>query len=431
MKILLLNQSWFSQEFKEAGHEVVTAGLSTDLDVPVARPGVHIDSVIASLPNGFKPDRIVWLDNSAPLMFGGLEECDIPTVFYSVDTHHHFELHSYIAQIFDHILVAQKDYLPIFKASGTPTSWFPLWAPRFVEASSEKKFGAAFVGNRNPKLNPDRVKFFDDLSKIVPIHLDVGEYWNIFPFAEIVVNQTVKSDLNFRVFEAMMCGSTLLTEASGNGLTDLFRNNEHLVLYEKGNTADAAEKINSLLANKARAREIAHAGRAEILARHTPQNRADTLLQILATLSKRPPGRSRYFAAMINFSAVSAMLERADLGSSSHSLVNALRSAEQALLAHEIPENLESSHLVICANRYDRIVRSAAGQNLINAFSDAFPENSLLALAKIRGHLNFGDVSEATRLAKVFSEAPAETTFAAAEQAVSALLELMDIRSTL
>ncbi len=423
MKILLLNQSWFSQEFRGAGHEVITAGLSPDLDVPIARPGLHIDSVITSLPNGFRPDRIVWLDNSAPPMFGGLEECDTPIVFYSVDTHHHFELHSYIAQIFDHILVAQRDYLPLFEASGTPTSWFPLWAPRFVEPATEKKFGATFVGNRNPRLNPDRVRFFEELEKIIPIHLAVGDYWKIFPFAEVIVNQTVKSDLNFRVFEAMMCGSVLLTEASGNGLTDLFRDNEHLVLYEKGNTVDAAEKINALLANKGRAREIAHAGREQILAHHTPQNRADELLRILSTLSKRPVARCRYFAAMVNFSAVSSMLERADLGSSSHTLVNALRSAEQALQAKEIPEDIESSHLVICANRYDRIVKSSAGQNLINAFSEAFPTNSLLALAKIRGFLNFGDVTEATRLAKLFSKDPTEVTFAASERAVSALLD--------
>lgn len=130
-------------------------------------------------------------------------------------------------------------------------------------------------------------RFFDVLAQMTNIHLDMGEYWEIFsPHAEIVVNQTVKRDLNFRVFEAMMCGSLLLTEASGNGLSEIFRDGEHLVLYEKDNVEDCAQKITELLSDLPRTHRIANKGREEILRKHLPHHCAEQVLSVLQGLKE-------------------------------------------------------------------------------------------------------------------------------------------------
>jgi hypothetical protein len=247
VKILVFNQDWFVEELRSMGHEVRTCGYAEHLTVKVPQRINCVEDILKNLGN-FSPDVLVFLDDSMPaLLYEGLNTCSIPKVFYSVDTHHHNQVHALIAPLFDHILVAQKDYIPTFAESGTPTTWFPLWASRYVEASSEKKFGATFVGNLDAKLNPRRVAFFETLQKKIPIHIAHGNYWEIFPHADIVVNQTVKGDLNFRVFEAMMCGPALLTERTPNGLFDLFEDGKHLVTYEPDNVDEAAEKVTRLL----------------------------------------------------------------------------------------------------------------------------------------------------------------------------------------
>src|SRR5690606_12209245 len=179
-------------------------------------------------------------DNSAPIIVDGLEEVEVPTLFYSIDTHHHYDFHRYLAHVFDYTLVAQKDYIPEFERVGGVVEWMPLWAPKHFEPAREKRFGAGFVGTLDEKLNPDRVRVFGELGELVSVLYKQGHYFEIFPYSELVINQTVKGDMNFRIFESMMCGACLLTEEGGNGLTDLFTPGEHLLTYRRNDAADAA-----------------------------------------------------------------------------------------------------------------------------------------------------------------------------------------------
>ena len=66
MKLLLLNQNWFAEEFRAAGHEVVVAGFGRQFEVRFEYAILHIYSVIKALPNGFEPDAIIVYDESSP-----------------------------------------------------------------------------------------------------------------------------------------------------------------------------------------------------------------------------------------------------------------------------------------------------------------------------------------------------------------------------
>ncbi len=423
MKILLFNQDWFADELREMGHEVVVCSMGGHEGGVNLGPSIHhIDNVLSETLNGFTPDVIVWLDNSAPLLIIGLENCPIPIIFYSVDTHHHHELHSCLAYAFDYILIAQRDYMLHFTETGTPMEWFPLWTPRYVEASKEKKFNLSFVGNLDAKLNPARVKFFDELKNLAPIHLHHGAWWEIFPHSEIVVNQTVKGDLNFRIFEAMMCGPLLLTERTSNGLFDLFTDGEHLVTYERGNAQSAADIANSLLSDPARMHRIAEAGRAEIVAKHTAQHRALELEKILKNVSKRPPTPRRHYAMMINHNLVSTSVEAKARGVSIKGVIAALRSAQLALEEGVAPTDVETAHLIRACLRYDRLVGTGTGSEMLRAYSETFPANYLLNLAEVRSRLNQGKRVEATELAERLSPGSTSQVFELAENAISMLL---------
>jgi hypothetical protein len=424
MRILLINQTWFTKELRDMGHEVYSCGASPHLDITLPSPVVHIDQLLHALPNGFRPDRIVWLDNSAPMGIIGVEDCEIPSLFYSIDTHHHYATHSHVATCFDHALVAHKDYISELTQYGTPTTWLPLWASEYVESSSAKKYGAVFVGTLNRQLNPERVDFFERLQQIVPIEVLTGHFPSIFPFAEIVVNQTVKGDLNFRVFEAMMCGSLLLTEEAGNGLLEIFKDGAHLVTYTRGDAEGAAQKIKDLLANPSRMRSIANAGREEILAKHLPIHRAKTIEDILTKLNRRERPASRHYGAALSLISMSCLIEELNRAIACEITRLSFEAVRRGLLENARPNSMQSAFIMKICLKHDALTKQSDGAKLIKQFADTFPESQLFSLLRIRALLNEGKMSEASRHAQeLATTTPLEVTFSTAEQTAQCLLE--------
>lgn len=423
MKILLLNQDWFAEEWRAAGHHVEVAGLQPGIPHLISAPFLHIDTIIKSLPVNFSPDCIIFHDNSSPLMFNGFDETDIPTILYSVDTHHHSILHSFLYNVFDATFVAQSDYIPYFTQRGQNPEWLPLWASRYVDASTDKKHGAVFVGNINPDLNPERKTFFDALTQKVPVFLTRGHYWEIFPFSEIVINQTVKGDLNFRVFEAMMCGAMLLTEKSGNGLFELFKDGTHLVSYTKNNVDEAAALINEYLNNPARMREVAAAGREEILKKHLSRHRAEVMFNKVTQLKKtRSP--LRYSSMMVNFAILAQRLHQISTSQETmfHVYISALRSIENAIAASE-PINEEiAMYAVVIGFSYDVLTKHTSGRELLNKFAEAYPHLQVSAYAKMKILLDSGNVADATALAKKVSDETPEDLFKKIEELIQSLV---------
>ncbi len=424
MKILLINQNWFAPELRSRGHEVLSCGTAKHLDHVLTRPNIHIDSLLRSLPNGFTPDRIVWHDNSAPVAILGLEDCAIPSVMYSVDTHHHHSLHAYIASSFDHILIAQKDFMSHFNVRSTPCSWFPLWASEHIEPSDQKKYGAVFVGTLNRELNPERVDFFEKLQQIAPITVMQGHFPSIFPHAEIVVNQTVKGDLNFRVFEAMMSGALLLTEQTPNGLFELFQDDVHLVTYTPRDTHDAATKIQTLLAQPARMHQIAKTGREEILSKHLAIHRATHLEKTLVNLSKVPRDPRRHYGAMMNIHVMSHLMSDVNPGYACELLRLSLESIRRAVTEGAMPDARESVYAAKSCLKYDLLTGDRDGAQVIALCAEAFPSIPLFTLLKVRSLLNGGRAEEAQQCAATLSAAiPLDEVFSTAERAVHMIMD--------
>jgi hypothetical protein len=399
MRILLINQTWFASELRALGHEVLTCGMRPHLEYQIPLPLVTINDLLTQLPNGFRPDRIVWLDNSAPNAVLGLEDCEIPCLMYSVDTHHHSAIHAASAVGFDHVCGAQKDLLEHFSDSLTPTSWLPLWASEYVEASEEKNYGAVFVGTLNRKLNPARVAFFEAMQQLISIKVIEGHFPTIFPKAEIVLNQTVRGDLNFRVFEAMMCGAMLLTERIGNGLLELFEEGVHLVTYSAQDPLDAAEHVRSLIAQPKLMRSIAQQGRSEILLKHTAMHRALTLEAILKNLEKRAKDPRRYYGTMENLLSFSASAEPTCKELSGYTSMLAIKSALQALQEGAAPSDTTTLRIINACLRHDINFRDGIGARTIEEFAEALPQISIFPLLKLRNLLNTGRIAEARTLA--------------------------------
>jgi hypothetical protein len=233
----------------------------------------------------------------------------------------------------------------------------------------------------------------------------------------------VKGDLNFRTFEAMVCGATLLTERINNGQEELFIPDTHLVTYKHNDVEEAADKINWLLDNPQRCREIAEAGRAEVLSKHMAEHRGPILLEAI----KNTPKRSqpfKYLGGMINFHILARRLQKLDTNQMTKALIETMKLLEQGLCRSEVVTDEASFHAVSASIEYDRRLHSNAGAALINQMAEAYPDMLIFRVAKLRNLLNGGDLAQAEVLAREISQDDPQQTYQHAEHVISTLLNV-------
>ena len=402
---------------------MVTCGRSTHLDVAVPEGQSHIGAILQQRMPGFEPDVIVVFDDSNPLEFSGLDEVAVPIFYYSVDVHHHVDRHRELLPLVDDMWVAMSDYADRLQIDGKPAQTMPLWASRFYEPAPERTYGATFVGTMNPKLNLERVVFFEQLKRKAPVEVLTGEYTSIFSRSTVVINQTVKGDLNFRVFEAMLSGALLITEKTGNGLLDLFTDGTHLVTYARGDADDAAEKIAYYVAHPDEALAIGSRGRAEILAKHLPVHRAECLIGHLKQLQKRSsPNRS--LASMFNLACL-AKAKRTSPPNLGYleALTAANRALERAIQQREELTTLQSGYATLVALEFDLVARKGTGASLLRQAAIAWPGVPVFYFAVLRDLLNQGHISTAEQYAAEIFEEPPEVLFPRVEEGIRLLLK--------
>ncbi|HLK11873.1 MAG TPA: glycosyltransferase [Candidatus Binatia bacterium] len=294
MRILELHAPYFRERWRRT-HDVLAWGPAPHCDLVGELAPVPLEAVLAALPPGWRPDAIVLGDDSRSLLVLGLERAPCPTVFLSVDTHHHAAWHAPLAAACDVAFVAQPDHLPAFAAAGAGHArWLPPWAPdELPPPAAATRHALAFVGSLDPRTHPDRVALLEEVARWLPLHVGEGRWQEVYAQSRIVLNTTVAGDVNFRVFEALASGALLLTERTGNGLLDLFADGRELVTYPRGNVTAVVEAACALLADEGRRAAIAARGRARVRAAHLESHRAAAVLAALDALPARRPAAAR------------------------------------------------------------------------------------------------------------------------------------------
>jgi len=291
LNILLVNQCWFKDELIALGHTVLYANWKGGgLDISF-NWNSSVEEVYSNFPSSFIPDRIIYFDDSGIPSIFDIENAPCPTLFMSVDTHHHYYWHKYFLQCFSHSLIAQKDYFDKFSEDSKISdsiSWFPLWASKDITPNDIKDINVSFRGTLDESLHPSRLNFFNSVAKHIDIDYAEGPYSDVYSRSKIVLNEAVRGDLNFRVFEAMMSGAMLVTPRVGNGLEELFIDGHDLVLYEEGNDSDAIERLRYYLDNDFERERIACNGRRKVIEYHSLKSRAKRIEGILVNLKIAP-----------------------------------------------------------------------------------------------------------------------------------------------
>ncbi|HKI80075.1 MAG TPA: glycosyltransferase, partial [Pseudodesulfovibrio sp.] len=281
MRILNLDGHYFVTPFREMGHEVLWIGSAPDCDVRLETVISLADLMGVLGERAFTPDLVVWSDICRPPSVIGIEALPAVTVGFSIDQYCN-PWHMAYAAAFDLMLVAQKDYLPLFEQEqlGNELEWFPLFCnpARDTDHGLERDVPVSFVGTVEGSINKGRKLFLSDFKKRHPLFVTQGNYAPIFNRSRIVLNQSAAGELNFRVFEAMACGAALLTEDVNNGLEDLFTDGESVLLYPRGNAVRAAEKASRALADGS-AETVASRGRRDVMAHHSSTIRAAHIIR--------------------------------------------------------------------------------------------------------------------------------------------------------
>ena len=204
-----------------------------------------------------------------------------PSAWWAIDTHLDFERSLEKARDFDWVFAAQRDGAARLLGAGIGSaSWLPLGCDPEIHRKHEvaKQFDVAFVGNLFPGPREDLIGLIRHRfpnSFIGRAYFE--EMARAYSAARIVFNRSLRNDVNMRVFEALACGSLLLTnDLGGNGQEELFQDGVHLAVYHE--PEELLDKIGYYLRRETIRERIAAAGRREALTRHTYRHRIEKLL---------------------------------------------------------------------------------------------------------------------------------------------------------
>lgn len=255
-----------------------------DHDIPYVTS--DLKEVLKKLPSGWNPDIFLWVETGIEYLLEGIESLPCLSACYLIDNHLNLEKHIDIAKRFDIVFIAQKEYLVHFKNNGMKNIfWLPLACDAEIHGKkgNEKLYDIGFVGSLN---NPKRIEILNKLGEKFNVYYErcfLEKMAEVFSQSRIVFNSSARNDLNMRVFEALCSGSLLLTdEAKGSGLTELFQDRKHLVIYR--DEKELFKLADYYLKHDEERVRIAEAGMREVLSKHTYGHRVEEMLEIIKGL---------------------------------------------------------------------------------------------------------------------------------------------------
>ena len=219
-----------------------------------------------------------------------------PCIWWAIDTHLDLNWYAEKSPDFDLVFAAQKDGASqLSSLLGRKVEWLPLACDPSVHRkhSVPKKWNISFIGNLFPGLRTDFVemisrkfsdvlidrRFFDDMAKA-------------YSESKIVFNQSIRNDINMRVFEAVATGSFLLTnDLSENGLSEVFDAGTHLDTFRSAE--ELLDKAKYYLTHEDVREKLAAQGRQHALEHHTYRQRMERLLAADIASPRQPVSTGR------------------------------------------------------------------------------------------------------------------------------------------
>lgn len=259
---------------RAGGHEVLTYGPGLEtffgFEVPIHSA---LDLLNWKSPR-FYPD-LVWYSDSK--FYPHWDGMDCPRIFTWVDPNCFDGVAR--AQEADGVFLFKQQYLPAVRGLNENTHWLPYAVDETVyypDLTVPKLHRVVFAGTLDEErwsvFRPLKERLGDDL-------LMVNEVWGedlaqLYRETDIVLDWHRCNVWGDRTLMTLACGACNLTNVVP-GLLDVFRPDEHLVVYEPTTLCDM---VSGLLADADLRARVAAAGCQEVLYRHTWRQRASEML---------------------------------------------------------------------------------------------------------------------------------------------------------
>ncbi len=250
-----------------------------------AQPGfpatVDLREVVAGLPD--KPDLFFLVDTGELRYFPrGLVALDCPTACYLIDVH--VRPHELVkkAMFFDYAFSAQRDFVDALRRAGHPQAhWLPFACDPAVHRRYDvtKRYDIGFAGSTRSGYERRRV-LLDRLRRRFTVNDHHQSYAppemaRLYSESRLVFNCSMRREVNMRIFEGPATGTLLLTDRIGNGLSDVVRDGQHVVMYNDDQLVDVAE---TFLRDDGERTRIAEQGYEHMLTHHTYDHRVVTIV---------------------------------------------------------------------------------------------------------------------------------------------------------
>lgn len=210
-----------------------------------------------------------------------------PSFFYASDVHlkKPFEAIKSASRFYDHIFCAQYDgCMKLQKAYGDKVSWLPhAFEPDISrDLGIARKLDVAFIGNDGGI--PRKFLLQEIRERFRNVYIGRAEHTalaGMYSSAKIGFNYSIGLDINMRTFEVMSAGAMLLTNyLPRNGFEKLFTDRKDVVVYKE--PREIFSLIEFYLKNDSERERIAESGKRLVMAQHTYDKRAGTIIQVIS-----------------------------------------------------------------------------------------------------------------------------------------------------
>ena len=250
---------------------------------------VPFTQFLEQLPNGFKPDVILFNDLEYKSVFADIAECPVFTAYMINDPQWMWTSIMNLGRCFDALIcgpyIARRanacglnntvPYLYI----GIDESHFDI-----AQEAFPKTIDISFIGNVSNTCERERIKILTRIASLSGKYsirycqeVTEEEYFNIYRSSKIVINRSVYLGLNPRVIESYACWAVPFLEEENQEVRDVFEPDTDIVLYREDNVC---EKIAYWLENPNKASELIAKGRAKA-AQFTIKNNITQLLEFI------------------------------------------------------------------------------------------------------------------------------------------------------